>query len=936
MSGNSMKIIGQRPNLPQQPDGVNRSAQPQQIRQVGGRPQAPAQAPLQEVSEQLTLLLNRVAKRSTKGVNLKDVNDLAQSREALTGKAKKYIHDIALYAKGTQRKLEALNSLTGDQIANAFNAKKGEWTGEVGKRITAAQAALAKVSDLLLKLLNNPKIMADGELHALIEEKYMKNCCRESELTTVLMNAVDLKGDGKQPLTDDAKLKLKQSVGEWMRELAPQMHGTDEVINLKGNPDLQKLQRLLGELKGNDEANVSAEMRQSLTDAAKAVQAHFRQAARAEGTIDRSFFRSADKIFTKILESLAGPRQAALESLLERHCANCFDLPPAFNFSQAFIDALRSEKANCPLMAKYIDLRKQLSQEIRALVAAHRQGADGAVIRALNEQVDTIREQIAAFLDREIFDVEDNRRVNRLQEEAIRLTELAKAHNDAKIGLNTFLPQLPEKVLPELFNCVAQGSFEAVIDATRGVLMSTPIHLAAAVNLVNRFGALEENLINTKQLLSGIFTNELPISTLIECRANGIQDRDIDPTLCDANIAQRKTFGQGGANTVYEVTMKDGRVFIFKPEDSGRSGVGMLLAGKGAYERDVNITALNIAVHEAADFLGVGETVVDSKVGICNGQLGVFMEKAPGRATFSTINQENERGKPIKHDPFREMDKATFCKVNGQLMQKTYNLEWLDFIVGSSDRHQDNYFVQLSGGSVAVKGIDNDLSFGRYRSSFTEVTLDKSRTRSFISNCRDFIESRFGRNRRETTETFVNKLATSPGITFNEDRTKVKIDLAALKQPWIRLVLKKTTGMHQRVPPCVIDRGLYNRLMELDNAEQQALYRARLTGRMNEKNVEIAMNRLTTAIAYAKKLNDQGRVIENWERASEQKKAVRFHDSSTQVSPEDDTAFRESANRTAFANDMAVKSPGNQNNLYFRDFGEYARKRLEAIPEEEE
>ena len=43
------------------------------------------------------------------------------------------------------------------------------------------------------------------------------------------------------------------------------------------------------------------------------------------------------------------------------------------------------------------------------------------------------------------------------------------------------------------------------------------------------------------------------------------------------------------------------------------------------------------------------------------------------------------------------------------------NLNWLDLLTGQVDRHAHNYFVErdADGNVTGVKGIDNDLAFGR-------------------------------------------------------------------------------------------------------------------------------------------------------------------------------------------------------------------------------
>lgn len=932
MSGNSLNVNNHRPE-PQLPARASsfHVARREGTGEIRQRESQPLNTDFRAtgVSQQLTQLLNRVSKRSTVGVNLLDVHNLAKGRG---GTKAELVRDVATYAKGVERELRQLSTLKGTQIAEAFNAKTGCWTGKVGEQITKVQTIVAALSEKLLNLVNNPDIAADPELHALIEEKYLTNCCRESELVTVLMTVADLKGTGKQPLTDEAKEKLSHSLHQWMVELAPHMHGTEDVLNLNANHDLQRLQSLLEGLKGNDGENVSAETRQQLTDATRAVQRFFRQVAEKTTTIDKDFFRSADKVFNKILNALASPRKAALDSLITRHINHCVGLPPALNFSDSFVKALRSEEVNCPTLANYITKRREVAQFAKEYVAARRDPAiPDEQLKLLRSRMVEANNKLDDFLRNDVFapgKKKGDERVNLLERDATRLMQLAKVRNheisEKKAG---DLPKLPPKFIPELLEKAARGSFTKIVDSALGATSSFVSHLATLRTMMTRFEALDESMVNTKQLLSGIFAKALPVSHLIECRVNGIRDADIDPDLCDANIVSTHAFGEGNANTVYEVKMKDGRTFIFKPEDSGRVGAAILTAAKSAYDMDVNVTALNIAAHDVADFLGVGNLIVDSKVGICNGRLGVFMEKATGVDAADLGLCVNKFGYEAGNDPFKDYDEATFLKVNGQLMKNTYNLEWLDYIIGSGDRHGGNYLVNLSKNGAELKGIDNDMSFGKNRTGFTEITFAKNRVNIFLYECQQHIEKKTGQV--WSADEISNKLKTVPGITVDEENNRIKVDLAKLKQPWLRHCVFQSAGTHQLAPPLFIDRGLYDRLIALEN--DQALrddYRARLAARMGEENVNAAMDRLTSAIQYAKDLARQNRVINNWEALETQEQIFNIHDAAVKEDLKAVTGFDEARNKL---NDSSATRGKTTDNMYFRDFGKLAFRHLAAI-----
>ncbi|MDO5463133.1 MAG: hypothetical protein Q4F99_06600 [bacterium] len=883
---------------------------------------------LNEVSSQLTQLLNRVSKRSTVGVNLQDVQLMVGKNKQL--KKSQAFRDLFKTATTVQQNLQHLDVMKGTQIASAYNPNTNTWTGPVGETIEAVNTALATLSDQLLQLVNDPRVMADNELHELLTEKYLKNCCRESEFHTVLMSIVDIKGDNGQPLTEEAKQTLSRSVHEWMVELAPTMHGTNADINLASNPAMQNLQTLLEELKGTDEANISNDKRQQIFAAVQAAQAHIHTVATAETTIDKDFFRAADEVFKNILSAISNPKQAALKSIIDRHLSACVNLPSCLNFSDGLLKELSSSKGKCPRLVKFINLRRTVAHHAKAYIAAcQTPNIKKKELDALRQNVQKANEKMHKFLSKENSKIVDGVEVDLLEREVTNLANLVKyKNNPSSISSQAFadLPNISEAALPEILKQAEEGSFLKAIEEAHKDCRSLNLHIASLRTIINRTNTLGDDVANTKQLLSTIFTKELPISTILECRANGIEDRDIDVSLCDENIHSTKAFGEGGVNTVYEVTMKDGRTFIFKPENSGRTGAAVLNLAKGAYDNDINITALNIAAHDAANALGLGDLIVDAKIGICNGRLGVFMEKAPGTEVDKAVYSIDEDGDEINKDPFENLDDATFLKTNGQLMQKTYNLEWADYIIGSGDRHCKNYFVDLNAnGNVAIKGIDNDMTFAKYRTSFSEVTITKDRCKSFLLSCHDHIE----RYTRESlsNKTLVSYLNQIPGISIDLKNEIAKVDLAKIQQPWLRKAVADVFGMHQLVPPRFIDQGLYNRLMELDNEAAQDDYRNRLKGRMNEKNVEAAMSRLISAIQYAKDLHAKGRVISDWENARTQHQIFSIHEAETRNTP--NTVFEE--DQFNF-NKHVVLRPRMTNNLYFRDFKDAAMEHLGRIP----
>lgn len=887
---------------------------------------------LREVSSQLTQFLERVSKRSTVIVDLSDV----KSHIGVNGKLNKIAGFAKIFAAAetVQTSMLRVNTLTGNQIADAFNPKKNDWkSGTVGDTIKAVSQALADLSEELLDLVNNPKVMEDPELHELLTDKYLQNCCRESEFTTVLMNVVNLKQGGTQALPGDVKLDLSQSLQSWMTKLAPNMHGTESTLAAKTTPALQELSAVLDSFKGDDRV-VSAEERERFVSALQAAKAHIHTLATDATTVDKSFFREAEAILGKILQSMENLRETAINGIQDRLIKNCVDLPPCFDFSDDLIDALASEAGKCPNLAQVLRMRKAfsaLAAEYLDLLKAQKPGEPKSeafiecqkrvrdAARDLRQHISATKKLDSKFLTSELV---------RLQ----KLIAIQANPSEATEKALKKLPSLPEPLLNELLEKASPAEFKKNYERIELGSRTLRSHLNALTTFLERANAFSTEDVNTKQLLSTLFTQELPISSLVECRVNGIRDEDIDLSLCDDNIVSQKTFGAGGVNTVYEVTMNDGRVFIFKPESSSRGGLDALALAGGGYESDANIASLNIAAHRAADVLGLGDLIVSAHVGVCNGQLGFFMEKAPGVEAHALIGMQDpfeawktEAQKPVETPRFFKMSDAEFLKANGQLMKQCYDLEWADFILGSGDRHNKNYFVNISkNGSVGVKGIDNDMTFAKYRTGFAELTVSGLKKKALLLDCAKAITKSGGR--QLTSQQVLEKLRSVDGITVNDADGTIKVDLSKLKQPWLRTIISDTFGMHQFVPPRVIDRGLYDRLLAFDNnPEKLAEYRNALLGRMGEENVNVAMDRLITAIQYAKELKAKNCVIENWESKAVQMDVFKRHEDLHKPAPE--TAFRE----TGLRHIQEVPTEHANNNMYFRDFGPLAYERLGRV-----
>lgn len=870
---------------------------------------AEQKANVKQISTQLNNLLERVAKRSTAMV------DLSSLRSAFaTANSKTFTKALAA-AELAQSALEALNGLSAKDIAASYKKSffGGEdWRGPVGTQVKTAMKAQSDLSEALLKLCSDPGL--DADIHELITEKYLQSCCRESELSSTLMSILDLHKAAPDQRTPEESASLDKTLKDWMHHMSKVGHGTASTFE----KTLADISNILMYLQGDD-ANLGANAHNTMRLTLEKAQIKIQNALSTAS--DPTFFKEALNILDQIKGALNNLHQTVSTNIVDRHIKTFFS--PALTFSQPLMAAL--QKNFPPNLKKLLTTQEQLGQALKNLsIEKQRQPQNPQLIHTLNQGISSYIDDLKIFImgDKQkhlvAFAKELDNLVNLLRKPDLANAPYVDKSLFEKVNADDALKN-------EILQFAKDTTFANIIKECISKATNANVHANAFVSFVDRCMNFSQTDINTKHVLRAIFEEETkgtdPLSTIVECRANGLKDADIDPSLCDKNVVQSKAFGQGGINTVYEVKMKNGHSYIFKPECSNRIGLNNLLTARGGYDTNVNLSALNIASHDIAQLLNGESNVVNARVGIFNGQVGLFMEKARGCEIDAYVNIHN----PSHNQPrLNSLNDRDFLRVNGQIMQKCYNLEWTDFILGSSDRHRGNYFINIDQkGDVSLKGIDNDMTFGKYRTSFTTISYNSAETSNFLKKYTDAAQSV---TRKALPPNFLKDELLKNGITLSGQGTNLSmtVDLSKIKEPWVINLVQNTKGLHNFTPPKFIDATFYNNLMKFDNPQAKAGFRARLKGRMNNANIEAAMLRLNTAIAYAKDLHAKGRVVTNWQSAQAQKFVLNVNEQAIEKNHSTD-AFN------AGLNDRAGNAHMYLRNLYFRDFYHVAAQRIRNL-----
>lgn len=332
--------------------------------------------------------------------------------------------------------------------------------------------------------------------------------------------------------------------------------------------------------------------------------------------------------------------------------------------------------------------------------------------------------------------------------------------------------------------------------------------------------------------LAAAFEHHVDAATLIGAAQRGIPADQLELSVGDGNLLKDRILGQGAANAVSLCTYLDDdgqtREFVFKPELGARHGLSGLKAQNVGYDPAVRVMQVNVAATRVADAIGSGGTVARSTIGTHKGQIGLFMERAPGRTAYDFIHSGALAG------TLKAARKAgTLDIVRANLMKELCRLEWADLLAGQVDRHGDNYLVDINpaNGSVRITGIDNDASFGKRRRGID--AYDVSGLDGFKNGIVRI---------RDQGDDFLRKL-------------------------------RGAFGLNQMSVPTHIDADTYDRLMAIQPEE----YCASLASCLSQEAVEAARLRLLEAQNYAKDLGDHDLVVTDWTdvRVLDQMRAAR-------------------------------------------------------------
>ena len=782
----------------------------------------------------LDVLLLRAAKSSTKSIDGKQVKANFKSLVDQGVLGRDSMKMLAKAADNAAKTMKALDKFKGSDLAKAFDAA-GNFvsTSKAGKAIDAAVKAQLDLSELMAQLSDQlGDIAAHTGKHGDLADKAMdfRMLCdrRATEVRALACQMRDFakiavaNGDATDP---NVVAILKAKVNELLPRQALAMHGTADALstlNAAVAKNLEPLAARIDAFRANPTTTLDKEELQKIQG----------EIATMKGAIE-DIRKNGIAVDGGSRMMVAKDIMAGLESALKG------------------VD-LMLQTAKMDVGKKVLENYLATAVSVFSLDATDEQRSimnDSSRLDALCARNDFL----GAMNDLAQIALDPNAQQEELREKTKILCQRGSEMQKAASKAN----RLPEQ---------SGAEFNALMRRCSG-------YKTLIVGLIDEINNLRASRGITNSEAMSIFSGKLSVSSVIEARAHGLEDSDVDPANEDSNIVSEKRLGQGMAGTVYKLTRTDGTSVVFKGETESRTGLAGISAGAdGNYADTQKAVNLNISSKIAANALGLGGLIVDYSVGSHNGVFGFYMETAKG-VVCSSFRKGGGSSAPdagLSANAIKKLPDVQRKRVIADIKREINRLQWIDLVTGQLDRHYDNYFIHVDPSTlkVTVKGIDNDASFSQYRIGMDKFAFDKDRTALFKQQLGDLAKEVDSRNAKAVLE----RMMKDPGITVDE-KGCITVDVSKIEDKTIIYPLWEVTGAQSLARPDKIDKKTYESLMALkEGSPKRDEYLNSIRPRLSAASYNAAVSRLNDVIAYADKLKADGKVIddEGWQDVAEE------------------------------------------------------------------
>ena len=587
-----------------------------------------------EMAAKLDVLLMKAAQASTKSLDGKTVKSTLQKLVNDGALDKNSLRLLEKTANAAAKTLKALDKFTGSQLAASFN-QDGiiDPNTKTGKALLAAIKAQQDLSDLFSQLGKSLGAMSRHEAEMkganpgfkgvdpkLLDAVFdMQLLCdrRGTEINHLARQMRDFAlyqtAEGNIPDPGIAAI-LKAKVNELLPRQALAMHGTTDALSTVSKEVAGKLRPVAEKIdafRNNPSASLDSNAYKALQSDIATMKAAL-QDIRTNGIEVGKGRMMVAKDIVKALEEEVGKAEDMFKSAKRAVLEKVFDNYMTTMKSLFYADESEEihQASDDPKQEEMLILRNEVvndMEEAAKLVLDAMDKADAPNEKTGDKSADALGPK----------ELED--KINGIIKKAISLTRKA---NEV-----------------ELSPSPSRQNYNAMVSRLRGASSAVVGFFKAASNVYKG-----DREFFTGAEAMGVFNGTISVSSIVEARARGLEDSDVNPANEDANITGERKLGQGAAGSVYELTRSDGVKVVFKGETESRTGLADIAAGGGhSYDLGQETVNLNIAAKNAAKALGMGDLIVDYSVGTHKGVFGFYMEKAKGMPACSFVHGKSSK-----------------------------------------------------------------------------------------------------------------------------------------------------------------------------------------------------------------------------------------------------------------------------------------------------
>ncbi len=805
-----------------------------------------------EMAAKLDVLLMKAAQASTKSLDGKTVKSTLKQLVDDGALDKNSLKLLAKTADVAAKTLKALDKFTGSQLAASFN-QDGiiDPNTKTGKALLAAIKAQQDLSDLFSQLGKSLGAMSRHEAEMkganpgfkgvdpkLLDAVFdMQLLCdrRGTEINHLARQmrefALYQTADGNIPDPGIAAI-LKAKVNELLPRQALAMHGTTDALSTVSKEVAGKLRPVAEKIdafRNNPSASLDSNAYKALQSDIATMKAALQdirtngiEVGKGRMMVAKDIVKALEEEVGKVEEMFKSAKRAVLEKVFDNYMTTMESLLCADESEEIH------QASDDPKQAEMLVLRNTVMNDMTdaaKLVLDAIDKADAPDKKTGDKSADAPGpEELEA-------------RINDIIKNAISLTRKANAI----------------KLSPS----PSRQNYNAMVSHLRGA-SSAVVGFFKAVS--NVYKGDREFFTGAEAM--GVFNGTISVSSIVEARARGLEDSDVNPANEDANITGERQLGAGAAGTVYELTRSDGVKVVFKGETESRTGLANLAVGSGhSYDIGQETVNLNIAAKNAAKALGMGDLIVDYSVGTHKGVFGFYMEKAKGMTACSFVhgNSSSSPDAGMSAADLKRLPSSDRQKVKAGIMRELNRLQWLDLVTGQADRHWNNYFIHVDRETlkVTVKGIDNDAGYSQYRTGAMKFEFDAKKSKDVRILLNELAQKIDSRNAKAEYE----RLLKDPGITVGE-KGLITIDTTKIANKAMVKAFADITGMQTLAIPDKIDRETYQTLVDLKEGPKRDAYLASIKPRLSKASYKAAVQRLDDVIAHAEALASKGGIVE--------------------------------------------------------------------------